>query len=100
MNYLHHFTALSINSLLLHAIPISISMLVLAGIELTVSQYLVWIIFWICAGNNVDNTAMFSFQLSSTCTVKASSTPHPTPPARRLGLHTVLGEEIAGTAIS
>lgn len=70
-------------------------MLVLAGMELIVFT-VVWTIFWICAGNSVDNTAMFSFPLSRTCTVKAFSTPHPAPPAWHV--HMELGEEIAGTA--
>jgi len=55
-------------------------------------------IFWICAGNSVGNTEMFSLLLSSACIVKVFSASHTTPPARKMEVHTKWGGETAGTA--
>ena len=54
--------------------------------------------FWICAGDSVDNTGMFSLLLSSACTktVPILLLTHPT--SEEAGGHKELGGDTAGTA--
>jgi len=54
--------------------------------------------FWICAGNSVDNKGMVYLLLSSAYRVKAFPASHTTPPGSRLGVHKKLGGDKAGTA--
>jgi len=51
------------------------------------------------AENSVDNAEMFSLLLSSAYTAsRPFLAPHPTPPARGLGVHRKVGGGTAGTA--
>ena len=61
--------------------------------------------FWICAGNSVDNTERFLlyrdvFVVAEQCLHRAKgfAASHTTPPVSRLGVHKELGGDTAGTA--
>lgn len=68
------------------------NVLVLAGRELI---FFTGAVLWIYAENSADNTGMFSLLLSSACTEpRPFSAPHPTPPTKRMRVHSQEGTQL------